>query len=148
VKRSADFDWNTKQVSGKNKKKSWQLKLEGDETDRLLAELILKQKLASGQTELSFKTVEKGEFKVRDFEVREAETVHTELGEMLAVPVHRKHSNPKRTTVTWYAPQLGYLSVRTEHAKQGDDSGQLILRKLNQQDCPATSNTTITSSGE
>lgn len=139
VKRSADFDWQQKRAHGKNKRKQWQLDLQGDESDRLSANLIIRQQLAAGKTQLSFRTIEKGELRVRDFEAREIETVVTGLGEMPAIPVHRKHGNAKRTTVTWHAPQLAYLAVRVEHAKQGDDSGKMILKEFTQQDCTAPS---------
>jgi hypothetical protein len=140
IRRNVEFDWAAKRAQGKNKKKDWQLALQGDEIDRLSANIRIRQHLAAGKTLLSFTTVEKGELKVRDFEALEAETVTTVLGDMLAIPVHRKHSNSKRTTVIWHAPELGYLPVRVEHAKQGDDSGKLILTEYQQQACniPAT----------
>lgn len=140
TRRSVDFDWVAKRASGKNQKKDWQMALQGDETDRLSANIRIRQQLAAGETQLSFRTIEKGELKIRDFEVHAAEMVATEMGEMLAIPVHRKHSNAKRTTVTWHAPQLGYLPVRVEHAKKGDDSGKLILTGFEQPACdtPAT----------
>jgi hypothetical protein len=142
--RSIDFDWNAKRAHGKNKKKDWQLTLQGDETDRLSANIRIRQQLAAGETQLSFRTVEKGELKIRDFEVLSAETIATELGDMLAIPVHRKHSNAKRSTVTWHAPHLGYLPVRVEHAKQGDDSGKLILTKFQQSACDEPASQIIT----
>jgi hypothetical protein len=140
VKRTADFDWKENRARGKNKRKNWQLALQGDESDRLSANIRIRMQLATGKSQLSFKTVEKGKFKVRDFEAREAETVVTGMGEMLAIPVHRKHSTSKRTTVTWHAPQLGYLPVRIEHAKKGKESGRMILKEFQQQECstPAT----------
>lgn len=144
TKRSAEFDWGQKLVVGKNKRKKWQLALTGDEIDRLSANLRLRQQLAAGKTQLRFKTVEKGELKIRDFEAREAETVVTGLGEMLAIPVHRKHENSKRTTITWHSPQLGYLPVRMEHAKQGDDSGKLILTGFRPKECISGSTELVT----
>ena len=135
IKRTADFDWEKMLVHGKNKRKTWQLALQGEESDRLSATFKIRQLLAVGTTQFSLMTVEKGDFKVRDFEARETETVDTGLGEMIAIPVHRKHSNAARTTIIWFAPQLGYLPIRMMHAKQGDDSGELILREFQLQEC-------------
>ena len=144
VKRNTEFDWKENRARGKNKRKHWQLALQGNESDRLSANIRLRMQLASGKSQLSFKTVEKGEFKVRDFEAREAETVVTVIGEMLAIPVHRKHSNSKRTTVTWHAPQLGYLPVRIVHAKKGKERGTMILKEFQQQECSTAATRLVT----
>jgi len=135
TRRQADFDWQQMQAQGKNKKKRWQLALQGDEIDRLGAEILIRLQLAAGQQEFSFNTIEKGDLRERTFRASEAETLTTVLGEMTTIPVHRIHSNPKRSTTIWHAPELGYIPVKVEHAKVGDDNGELIIKTFEQEPC-------------
>ncbi len=118
----AYFDWDRLEVQGVHKKKDFQLPLVEGQTDRMLLNLKLMRKLAQGQQEFAFDTVERGKVDRLGF-IRSSEQalVDTPEGRLAAVVVSRTHRNPKRHTRSWHAPDLGYVPVRMEQINDDDN---------------------------
>ncbi len=59
--------------------------------------------------------------RVKDYQLRFSgeERLDTALGEMHALRFERVHDDPDRKSVTWIAPELDYLMVKTVHVEDG-----------------------------
>jgi hypothetical protein len=132
---SADFDWSKKIATGRYRKKDWTLQLTGDEIDNLLINLRLMLDASGPNSTWSYRSVEKGEIRERQFKQAGSSPQFTPAGPFNTRAVERIHGNPKRRTVTWHAEQLQNLAVRVEQHKPDGDTLVMELVEYQELSC-------------
>lgn len=128
-KREAHFNYETSRVYGVNKGDAWDLRLEDGANDRLLANFLLIADVANGKQEMSYNVAERGRYKEYRFTRTDTESISTPLGDFQAVRVERQHSDPKRKTISWHAPEYAYLPIRIVHIDD-DETLQLDIESV------------------
>lgn len=128
----AHFDWTANRAWGRARDRDWTMEeLPPDTQDRLLVNLALIRDLRCGLKELSYRVLEKGELETWRFDRKGEGTVETPHGEHRVVKVAKHHDDPERESLSWHAPELGWLAVRIEHQDDADeDRFSMVLRRL------------------
>lgn len=105
--------------------------LEHDTRDQFSAILAVMCALAAGERGLTFPGIDDGgKAEPLRFEVTGEEQVTVPRGRYDTVRVERRHDGD-RTTITWLAPELGWIPVQVEQREEGGLVGRLTLRSLN-----------------
>lgn len=102
--------------------------------DRMLEGLIASRDLAAGRTPGPYRIVERAELHTVAYERVGEERVATDAGEFDTVIYRRQREGSSRSSLTWFAPELGWLPVRVEQYKRDDRQGVVTLTEL---DMPA-----------
>ena len=76
-----------------------------------------------------FTMVEDDRIKTYTLQVMGYERVKTPAGELDAIRVERI-KDPRKTTLFWLSPELGYIPVRVEQRKDGDEELSLALDEI------------------
>ena len=125
------FDWASDQVTVVHDgKKTWTLPLGGAALDPLSMKLEMRQRLESGEPDLSFMMVEEDEIEEQRFRALETEWLETALGCLEATPIEKIRKSSSRYTRAWHAPDLGNVEVRVEHGKTGGDHMEMRITEL------------------
>lgn len=104
--------------------------LEPDSRDQFSAILAVMCALATGERTLTFSGIDDdGNPERLRFEVTGEEQVNVPRGRYDTVRVQRSHDDG-RATITWLAPELGWLPVRVEQREDGELVGRLELTSL------------------
>ena len=110
--------------------------LPADATDRLLIQMAVRDFLVRNieQRELptqprDFTMVEDDRIKTYTLQVKGRERVKTPAGELDAIRVERI-KDPRKTTLFWISPDLGYIPVRVEQRKDGSEQLSLALEAI------------------
>jgi hypothetical protein len=107
------------------------IELEPDSRDQFSAILAVMCALATGERTLTFSGIDDdGKAEPLRFEVTGEEQVSVPRGRYDTVRVQRTHDDG-RATITWLAPELGWLPVRVEQREDGELVGRLELSSLN-----------------
>lgn len=125
------FDWAAGEARADTPDGARTIPLEPGTRDQFSAMLAVMQALAAGDTEVRFPGIDdEGEREPLVFVAEGRETIEVPLGRYDTVRVRRIRDG-KRSTVTWLAPELGWLPVRVEQRKRGDLVARLELTALN-----------------
>ncbi|MDN7123948.1 DUF3108 domain-containing protein [Pseudidiomarina terrestris] len=86
----------------------------------------------SSNTDFSYRIVDdKGEYDEQRFRRGELEVLSLPFGTVEALKVSRVRKSSTRETHYWFAPELGYVMVKMEQLKEGDEVATLVLETLN-----------------
>jgi hypothetical protein len=107
-----EFDWAAHSVTNEINGHAWRMHLPGPVLDKLLYQYALTRDLRNGATEFSYEVADGGGIKIYRFERDGTETLHTRLGTLETVKLHRLDSGS--STTIWCAPALDYMPVRVE----------------------------------
>lgn len=125
------FDWAAREARAETPDGARTITLEADTHDQFSVMLAVMQALAEGHSDMRFPGIDDdGEPKPLAFAAEERDTITVPLGRYDTVRVRRIRDG-KRTTVTWVAPELGWLPVRIEQRRRGDLVARLELAALN-----------------
>lgn len=105
--------------------------LDPDSRDQFSSILAVMGALASGERSLGFSGIDDdGRPERLHFEVTGEETMTVPRGRYDTVRVERRHDDG-RTTITWLAPEIGWLPVQVEQRDGDELIGRLALTSLN-----------------
>lgn len=125
------FDWSNQQARVTFNGDQRSIELEPDSRDQFSSILAVMRALAGGERTLAFPGIDDGGKAERlHFEVTGEEPVSVPRGRYDTVRVERKHDDG-RATITWLAPELGWLPVQVEQREEGELIGRLALTSLN-----------------
>ncbi|WP_461481782.1 DUF3108 domain-containing protein [Porticoccus sp.] len=111
-----------------SKKKSRQVKLEGDYLNQLSFQVQLQRDLINGVTPLHYQVIARGKLKDYHFEILGEETLDTPLGQFQTVKVRRVREDNDRQTIMWFAPALNYLLVQLWQQEEDGDDHKLVIK--------------------
>lgn len=110
--------------------------LPADATDRLLIQMAVRDFLVRNIDERELPTqprdftmVEDDRIKTYTLQVKGRERVKTPAGELDAIRVERI-KDPRKTTLFWISPDLGYIPVRVEQRKDGSEQLSVALESI------------------
>ena len=117
-----DFDW----VSGKAKSlhdgQVTELAVKHGTYDRHMYQVVLRYALLSGEKQISYPVVDKGELQTYEFEVLAEERVETDkFGPLNCLKVK------KGTTRIWVAREFDYLPIKIEKEEDGTTVGTYLI---------------------
>lgn len=126
------FDWTARSArvatAGDDSRR---IELGPDSRDQFSAILAVMCALAAGERTLAFPGIDDGgKAEPLRFEVTGEEQVTVPRGRYDTVRVERSHDDD-RTTITWLAPELGWIPVQVEQREEGELIGRLTLDSLN-----------------
>lgn len=128
-----EFDQDAGEVRGPGKKMR---PLPESAMDRLLIQIAVRDFVVNHKpagtlpTEpRGFTMVEDDRIKTYTLQVMGQERVKTPAGELDAIRVERI-KDPRKTTLFWLSPDLGYIPVRVEQRKDGDEELSLALDEI------------------
>lgn len=106
--------------------------LETGMVDRLAMQVavqnwVIARKGEVGPEEFAITKVEDDRVKVYRFRVTGRETVETPGGTFDAVKVERV-DDPKKSTISWLAPERGWLAVKVQQTRKGDEQLKMLLK--------------------
>ncbi|MDF2177569.1 DUF3108 domain-containing protein [Aliiglaciecola sp. CAU 1673] len=100
------------------------------EIDNQLYQLLVRDGLASGETEFSFRIInDRGELREQSFRVLGKETLSLPYGKLDTLKLEKVRENSSRETYIWLAPSLDYLMVRLLQLKDGSEQGDIQLQR-------------------
>jgi hypothetical protein len=130
------FDWAAGEARAHTPDGVRTIALAPDTHDQFSVMLAVMQALAAGRDEVRLPGIDdEGEREPLSFAAEARETITVPLGRYDTVRVRRIRDG-KRSTVTWLAPELGWLPVRVEQRKRGDLVARLELSALNGEEAP------------
>ncbi len=125
------FDWDQRQVRiSHNENEPIVIEMIGNSLDPLSLKLEMRQRLAADEPDLRFHMVEEDEIDEQNFRVLPTERLETSLGCLLTLPVEKIRHDSLRYTRAWHAPALGFMEVRMEHGKTGDNHLEMRITEL------------------
>lgn len=111
---SLDFHWEAGRVTGTAERRPVDVATVPGLQDALTLQLAAMHELAAGRRPARVPMIEKTEVKVYDYEFVRSERLHTAAGELDTVVYRSARAGGERYTLQWFAPALGWLSVRSE----------------------------------
>ena len=125
----ADFDWQSKIVSGQDNGKRWQAALVPGIVDKLTHQLLLMRDLARG-TQLEYRVADDGRIKTQRWSRAVADDLQVG-GKTFPVVKITHEGRGGRQTRLWCAPELSYLPVGIEYQEKNGEvtSARLRLRR-------------------
>lgn len=125
------FDWAAGEARADMSDGARTIALEPETHDQFSVMLAVMQALAEGRKAFSFPGIDDdGDRKSLVFAAEGRERITVPLGRYDTVLVRRIRDG-KRSTVSWLAPELGWLPVRIEQRRRGDLVARLELVALN-----------------
>ncbi len=109
-----DFDWAAGRVTGTAEREAVDAATTPGLQDALTMQLAAMHELAAGRRPERFTMIEKNAPKVYDYEFLRSERLSTPQGELDTLVYRSAREGSERYTLQWFAPALGYLSVRSE----------------------------------
>jgi len=101
------------------------------EFDNQIYRLDLAQQLARGETSFSYRFINyRGQQREYGVEVVDSEVVSLPYGDVQALKVKLIRESKTRETFAWFAPSLDYALVRLQQFKDGDEQGDIRLKKF------------------
>ncbi|MGJ8681449.1 DUF3108 domain-containing protein [Paraglaciecola sp.] len=99
--------------------------------DNQLYRLDAQLKLASGKKEFSYDLINnRGTLRHYDVRVSTTETLDLPFGKVDSIKVILERENSSRETIAWFAPSLNYQLVKLQQFKDGDEQGEIRLKKF------------------
>lgn len=121
------FDATNNVISvNKDEQQQWQ-----GELDNQLYRLAAQHAIMAGKKEFELDLINyRGQKKHYAFKVEQEENIKLPYGTVNAIKVETIRQNKKRTTFTWFAPELQYMLVRIQQFKDGEEQGDIRLKSL------------------
>jgi len=128
----AFFNWHEHSAHGKARDRTWVVEsLPEDTVDDVLVNLALMTDLRCDVHPLRYNVLDKGDLEDWAFDRQGHESMDTPAGTFQTLKVARRHDSPDRQSLSWHAPELGYLAVRIEHVDgAGDDRFSMALKRF------------------
>lgn len=127
------FDQDASEVRGPGKQVR---PLPESAMDRLLIQIAVRDFIVSNkpagtlpEQPRGFTMVEDDRIKTYTLQVMGEERVKTPAGELDAIRVERI-KDPRKTTLFWISPDLGFIPIRVEQRKDGDEQLSLALNEI------------------
>lgn len=99
--------------------------------DNQLYRLDVQLKLASGKREFSYDIINnRGELRHYELQVIGKEQLDLPFGLIEGIKVKIIRNNSSRETIAWFSPQLNYQLVKLKQYKDGDEQGELRLKRF------------------
>lgn len=122
------FDWDKRQLSGKQNGEAWQDGLSDNTLDPSVYQIALMHDLLNGkQGNIEYRIPYKGKLKPYPLEFLGTETVNTRFGKLQTVKFQHRGENKERVSTLWCASELYYLPVKLSHREPG---GEVITMEL------------------
>ncbi len=109
-----EFDWTAGRVTGTAEREAVDVNTTPGLQDALTMQLAAMHELAAGRRPQRFTMIEKQTPKVYAFEFLRSERLETAQGELDTLVYRSAREGSDRYTLQWFAPALGWLSVRSE----------------------------------
>ncbi len=109
-----DFDWDAGRVRGVAERRPVDVATVPGLQDALSLQLAAMHELAAGRRPARFTMIEKAEPKTYEYEFVRSERLRTAAGELDTFVYRSARTGGERYTLQWFAPALGWLSVRSE----------------------------------
>lgn len=127
--RSLKVDPDSGTVEERDRKQRWNYRAEGPVLDRHALVLAVSQDLADGGRVRPHAVAHKGEVSEWTFEQGAPEQVETGVGVLEAVRLERIRDNKERRTISWHAPQFGWLPVVIEQIEPDGKQYRMQLQR-------------------
>ncbi|MCQ4346905.1 DUF3108 domain-containing protein [Pseudomonas stutzeri] len=126
-----DFDWQAKQVTGRDRNTPVSLVLKSGLLDKSTYQLALQEDVAAGKKSMSYQVLDGDEIETYDFRVLGTESVRTEAGQIEAIKVERVRdpTQTSRKTVLWFARDWDHLLVRLHQVEKDGKEYQIMLKQ-------------------
>lgn len=135
AKRSVDawFNWNDNEIKYRKRGEETVEPFSDPILDRLSVTLAIMEQLKTGFKHAELQVFDNGRIKTVVFNNEKTEMMNTRLGrtEVIRVRSHNRDGARTRETITWFAPEFGYVPVKIEQHKRGKLVARLTLSKLN-----------------
>lgn len=124
------FDWDSLQVSGRDKDGDYQLPLHVGMLDKSSYQLALQRDVARGENSLSYIVLDGDEPDTYDFRLLGDEVIETPLGALNTVKVERVRDpgQNKRKTTLWFAVDWDYLLVQLNQVERDGKEYTIMLQ--------------------
>ncbi len=131
-KRSVVRVENSDEINSKFDARDIKLGPHPNAVDRNLASVVLMTQLASDSKAKSIEVhvIDKDKIDTHIYQIGKLENIKTEIGSYDAIRIDRVRQIPGRTTVSWFAPSLGYLPIKIVQTEPDGEIIELLLRKL------------------
>ncbi len=110
------------------------LSTKSEPVDKILEELLVVQRLASGKRRFSLDVIERNEVHRVSYELLGEATIKVRAGKFDTLLVERRRGESSRTTRFWLAPELGYKAVKIERLRKGKSQGKAQLSQFSWRD--------------
>ena len=125
-----DFDWDKKVINNQSNERRRQMVLQIGIMDKLLYQYALMRDLLNNQAEMAYDVTDGGKMKKYNFEKLEEEIVHTPLGDLQTVKLHKIKHADKSKLIIWSAPALKYLPVKIESTDENGNTTTALIQTL------------------
>jgi hypothetical protein len=99
--------------------------------DNQLYRLDAQLQLASGATEFSYDLINnRGDIRHYDLKVVGKEILDLPYGKIEGIKIKLERKSSTRKTLAWFAPKLNYQLVKLQQFKDGDEQGEIRLKKF------------------
>jgi len=129
-KRSAVYNWSTRQAHGDGGDGPWSMHLDGPVTDKALVNFALMLSTCRGDQHPKFTVIKRGKASPWTYRRDGRYKVPTPLGDFIGIRVDRIHPNPNRHTTTWHIPEFGFIAARLDHDDPEDPPVSMLLMAL------------------
>lgn len=127
---TADFDWDSNEVTVTDNGEARTLELVAGSFDPMSMQLEIRRQLSSADAQLEFTLVEEDKLERQVFRTLPPERLETSLGCLDTIPVEKVRKNSTRFTRFWHATGLDHIPVRMEHGKTDGDQMELRITEL------------------
>jgi hypothetical protein len=124
------LDWTSKKAHGTHENKPIELPLAPGVQDRMSAQVVVMQLLASGRQPDKITFIDRDELKEYSYVREREEKVRTAIGELDAVVYSSSRIGSNGRSRLWYAPSLGYAPIRGEQERKGKIETVFQIQKL------------------
>ncbi len=113
------FDWDAGVAASRYEQEEANLTLSDNVYDRITADIVIIGDLRNGREPRTLRIAEKNQIRDYTFTPQGREQVKVPAGTFDTVKYLRQRPGSSRSTMIWYAPEIGYLPVRMEQLKRG-----------------------------
>lgn len=127
-KQAIDFDWDNRLATGHYRGKAFSLPLEPGTLDPMGYQLQLRSDIKDGQTEMSYRVIDRGRYDTDRFAVITEEALDKNGKQVSTVKAEKvRGDDSKRTTLMWFATDQDYLLVRLLQIEPDGSEYEIII---------------------
>jgi hypothetical protein len=127
---SLQFDWTANRVRGIAEDKRVDVAAVADLQDTASMQALVISRLRAGREPGTVAMIEKDKVKYYRYTLLRRETIKTALGEVETVVYRSARDGSSRETITWHAPEFGFVSVQAEQLIGGKRGFQTYIRRF------------------
>jgi hypothetical protein len=124
------MDWNIGKASGMHEDHAIELPLAPGVQDRMSAQVVVMQLLATGKQPDKITFIDRNELKEYTYTRVREEPLKTMIGTLNTVVYTSTRPGSSRISRLWYAPSLGFVPVRGEQERKGKVETVFEIQKL------------------